>query len=174
MIIIEGMDNTGKSTLAKKLNEQFGLRIIKRSGPPKDNGEFLLDTLSFLVLNPQAIFDRHPIISEGIYGPILRDVNVFETEGTTWEFYIDRMVTNNPLIIYCRPPTEKVLCFKPNSQMSGVEENAKRLLQKYDALIGRLESRRALVIKYDFTQLVADVPIEFAVESYLRVTGGPQ
>lgn len=172
MVIVEGMDNSGKSTLANYLGEKFDLKIIKRSGPPASSESFLLETLSFLVLNPEAIFDRHPIISEGVYAPVLRGINVFETEGTTWEFWMDRLQQCNPLIIYCRPPDEKILCFHPDlPQMDGVEQNARRLIDRYDKLMDRIEKRGFLIIRHNFDQLINTLPVEYAVASYLKVKG---
>lgn len=182
MIIVEGMDNSGKSTLIANIADRFELRVIKRSGPPsaavtvavshrEAEQAFILETLSFLVLNPQMIYDRFPIISEGIYGPVLRNKNVFEREGTGWENWLDRLVQCNPLIIYCRPPEEKILCFSPNrEQMQGVTDSARLLIHKYDQLMDKLEKRGALLVRHDFTRLVDRVPIEMAVSQYLNVS----
>jgi len=184
MIIVEGMDNSGKSTLIANIANRFGLEIVKRSGPPSASvtvavtereaeQAFILETLSFLVLNPQAIYDRFPIISEGIYGPLLRNRNVFEREGTTWENWLDRLIQCHPLIVYCRPPEQKILCFSPNrEQMQGVTDNARQLINRYDQLMDKLELRGAMLIRHDFTSLVNWVPVETAVSQYLTVSGG--
>ena len=186
MIIVEGMDNSGKSTLIANIANRFGLKVIKRSGPPAANvtvavsareaeEAFILETLTFLVLSPQVIYDRFPIISEGIYGPLLRNKNVFEREGTTWEHWLNRLRQCNPLVIYCRPPEEKILCFSPErEQMQGVTDNARLLIHRYDQLMDKLEKQGFLFIKHDFTSLVNWVPVEHAVSSYLAVTGGAQ
>jgi len=184
MIIVEGMDNSGKSTLIANIANRFGLKVIKRSGPPSANvtvavsareaeEAFILETLTFLVLNPQMIYDRFPIISEGIYGPLLRNKNVFDREGTTWENWLDRLIQCNPLVVYCRPPEEKILCFSPSrEQMQGVTDNARLLIHRYDQLMDKLEKRGAMLIRHDFTSLVNWVPVETAVSQYLRIQGG--
>lgn len=171
MIIVEGMDNSGKTQLSAHLAEKFDLKIIKRSGPPKDRASFVIDTIESLVLNPEVIFDRHPIISEGVYGPLLRGVNVFESEATTWEFYIDRLVVNNPLLIYCRPPDEKILSFGSRSQMGGVIDNARRLITGYDKMMKKVEERGLPIIRYDFTSLCAELMVDYAVQAYLQIKG---
>ena len=184
MIIVEGMDNSGKSTFIANIANRFGLRVVKRSGPAsaqvtvaisqrEAEQSFILETLSFLVLNPQVIFDRFPIISEGIYGPLLRKSNVFQREGTSWDDWLNRMLDCKPLIIYCRPPEEKILCFSPNrEQMQGVTDNAHLLIHQYDQLMDKLEKKGAMLIKHDFSALCEWVPVETAVSQYLAVTGG--
>lgn len=166
------MDNSGKSQLTEALSTRYSLDVIKRSGPPESPESFKLDTLSFLVLDPVAIFDRHPVISEGIYGPILRNYNVFEDSHTKWVWYLDRLIKNEPLLIYCRPPEEKILCFSATrKQMDGVIKNARLLISRYDRLIDKLEHEGMMVVHYDFTSLVAMLPVETAVEMYLKRRG---
>lgn len=172
MIIIEGMDNSGKSRLAAHLAEKFGLRIIKRSGPPKDREAFILETLEFLILNPEVIYDRHPLISEEVYGPILRNVNVFNRPGVSWEDFLNSLLRLDPLIIYCRPPDEKILCFGDRDQMPAVVENARRLIDAYDRVMGWIRHEGTLFVVHDFTRLTADIPTEDAVAAYLKMRGG--
>jgi len=169
MIIIEGMDNSGKTKLAESLSYKFNLEVMKRSGPPKNREAFILDTLELLTLDPEVIYDRHPIISEGVYGPVLRDTNVFESEGTHWEFYMDRLIKNNPLLIYCRPPDTKILSFGSREQMEGVREKARRLIDRYDILMNTISKRGLLIHKYDFTSLCATIMAEYVVASYLTI-----
>lgn len=184
MIIVEGMDNSGKSTLIANISNRFGLKVIKRSGPPQADvtinitlreatQAFMLDTLSFLELNPQVIFDRFPLLSEEVYGPILRDGSVFQKGTLPAACWLERLRQCNPLIVYCRPPEEKILCFSPRrAQMDGVIDNARELINRYDHLIEGLEKRGFMVVRHDFTALVNWVPVETAVSQYLKVAGG--
>ena len=104
LVVLEGPDGSGKSSLAQKLLKGTGLPtlLVKRSGPPGD-----IETLEFQArwLKDQSeqglnvIADRHPIISEGIYAPVVRKVpcayDLRDVAGALWEKGI--------LFIYCRP-----------------------------------------------------------------------
>lgn len=68
MIIIEGLDATGKSTLAKQIQDQIGWPIQPSQGPEKYPGEIIKRSEQYLQLPDHTIFDRHPLISQFIYG----------------------------------------------------------------------------------------------------------
>ena len=104
--------------------------------------------------------------SEAVYGPILRHENALESESITWGFYVDKMVSLRPLIIYCRPPQEKIFSFSERDQMDGVIQAKHSLLLAYDRLIGKLVDR-VQIVNYDFTSLVEPTYIDLVVEAYL-------
>src|ERR1700759_2893092 len=66
-IIIEGHDNSGKSTLAQKLASYIGLRIQESEGPPKSAEEINARVDGYELLR-DTLFVRHPVISNSIYG----------------------------------------------------------------------------------------------------------
>ena len=112
MIIVEGPDGAGKTTLIRQLQERYELEVAPRV-VSKDT-EAMTDLQVWVEDNVQRgfqdlIFDRHRLISEPIYGPILRNK---QSPGFTdfpwvshmlWRFY-----KSNPVIIYCLPPLETV------------------------------------------------------------------
>jgi len=130
MIVVEGMDNTGKSTLVESLTGKFGLKYYKSPGPDVGRAyqmrwveERIGDS------DNNIIFDRFPLISEEIYGTHLRGYSNFEKEVDLYKNFKER----GPLIIYCRPPMEEVISFKDGrEQMEGVVENSIQLLLMYD------------------------------------------
>jgi hypothetical protein len=69
-VILEGPDASGKSTLAAHLHSQLSPSIwsLHRSGgPPTTHDEWT--TRAYEALDKQdTIFDRHPVISESVYG----------------------------------------------------------------------------------------------------------
>ena len=68
-IILEGIDKSGKSTLAKYLSENLKIPIIKFSAP---KGDPYSEYLEFLQNNKKpAILDRF-YLGELVYGPIMR------------------------------------------------------------------------------------------------------
>jgi hypothetical protein len=92
-IIIEGMDSTGKSTLARTLAPALKLTVKESEGPPAN-----IVALNHRVERYQhmvnVLFVRHPCVSHNIYNivrehPFLLDVG---------DFY-----SRNHIFIYCSP-----------------------------------------------------------------------
>lgn len=86
-------------------------------------------------VQPTAIYDRHPMVSEFIYGPVTRgtmDPNFFNTEMQQAR---DRFHEDS-LVIFCDPGWEEVirnLERDPHNQMPGVMDNSRRLYLLYKA-----------------------------------------
>lgn len=93
-IILEGPDGSGKSTLAKKLAHELVMKVQHSGGPAKGPHDMELRLRRFAKMD-YTVFDRHPCISEPIYGSYrqrLLDVNQQQIE----HFY-----SQGHLIIYC-------------------------------------------------------------------------
>ena len=148
MIICEGLDGSGKTTLAKRLATDLELIYINSRIKPKNFSD--LDRLVFnfteLSMNLPTVFDRWSPISEAVYGKVLRQANWHVPE----EFaqLHDYMVKANPLIIYCRPPF-KLICDWKEEQMEGVKENARALFKAYDAEMKKV-GQHLPICQYDF------------------------
>lgn len=84
-IVLEGPDNSGKSTLASHLSDKLGLRVQHSGGPEKYPGEINVRTIKYLDLTETVIFDRHPCISHNIY-TLFKDRS-FVDNRLTDEFY---------------------------------------------------------------------------------------
>lgn len=151
MLVVEGMDNSGKSTLAHELARATGRHVVHSPGhrltPPqlRDWAEKSL----FSPANPYIIYDRHPVISESVYGPVLRGKSIFH------ETWLGRFVRRSfyehvrPLIIYCRPPVTDITDFR-KPEMDGVTDNALKLLSAYDGLIDELVDEGVRVLRYNY------------------------
>ena len=100
IIIIEGPDGSGKTTLAEQLSRQTGYRMIHRSQPKSEEEKKLMmgEYLQLIKNNKNVIFDRC-WYSEMAYGPVMRDASVIRYP----EMYeLERMLAKNgALIIYC-------------------------------------------------------------------------
>lgn len=94
-IIIEGPDGSGKSTLVRSIAQHVPLTIQEGSGPEKYPGEIIERAWRYVKMD-NKLFDRHPIISQPIYGQF--------REGATMipQDLIDVLYRQKPLIIYCR------------------------------------------------------------------------
>lgn len=112
MIIVEGPDGSGKTTLIQRLASELDLPIAPRV-VTKDM-EAMVDLQAWTEKNIRAgfqpvIFDRHRMISEPIYGPIFREKPQPGFEDIHW--FTEMMVglyDMEPIIIYCLPPLEVV------------------------------------------------------------------
>lgn len=96
-IVLEGPDNAGKSTLAKKLHEELGLLIRHSGGPSKFPGEVNERAKQFIADPNFYIYDRHPCISQNLYVAALKTAGELVKPETIANFYLSK-----PLIIYCR------------------------------------------------------------------------
>lgn len=113
MIIVEGPDGAGKTTLIAELVAETGLKVAPRV-VSKDT-EALTDLVKWTEENTRAgfqatIFDRHRLISEPIYGPVLRRELNPEFSDPEWFYHqLHQLYRCNPFIIYCLPPLSIVM-----------------------------------------------------------------
>lgn len=168
MIIIEGCDGTGKTTLIKGLVQDCRLEQHSRAsdsikGPVSDLFAWAYrDVRSWSSYARPMIYDRHPFISEYIYGPMTRNTipRSFINPGSIniWREFVSRS-----LIIICQPPLSVVLDnLKAEDQMSGVLEHAEGIWSQYAAL-----ERAIPVLTYDYTQQHAYQGIKAAVRLHI-------
>ena len=96
-IVIEGLDNSGKSTLALMLARFTSFQIVESEGPPKYDGEMFERLERYAQMSSRTIFVRHPCVSQVIYGTMRGDPPCIP------QTVIDRFYTRNHLFIYCDP-----------------------------------------------------------------------
>ncbi len=94
MIIIEGMDNSGKSTLAEAMAEYMELIVQESEGPPK-NAKEINDRVDRYEGMDDRLFVRHPVISNSIYGQVRKEGDPI-TPGRRILFYEAKHI-----LIYC-------------------------------------------------------------------------
>lgn len=94
MIVIEGMDNSGKSTLGEYLAAYIGYVVQESEGPPLSDDEINARVDKYAEFS-NRIFVRHPCVSNAIYGMFRPEGNPI-TPGRTMIFYEAK-----PLLIYC-------------------------------------------------------------------------
>lgn len=104
IIIIEGPDGAGKSTLAKKLSKQTGYPI-KRFSYPRTSEEQLKmhDTYREIITTENNFIMDRCWYSEMVYGPIKRDQSWITVEQMYT--YEKILATQGAMIIHCTDST---------------------------------------------------------------------
>ena len=127
-IIVEGADNTGKTTLVDQLANVFPVLERRKSpGPSPTLSEWI--THELLVRTGIKIYDRF-FLSELVYGPILRGKACFS--GAEQSSIFEMLRTVKPLTIICVRSTEELLeTANEREQMGGVVENLERIQKAY-------------------------------------------
>lgn len=144
-IILEGFDNSGKSTLAKRL----GLQIIHAGGAPKTDEQlqqYLVDQAKYA--DQAVVLDRVSCISHQVYGNNMLNSHLMK-------HLRDFTCNEKVVLVYCRPPTEVMKNFgnhiiKDHDSMDHLEDimrNAQTYIDRYDGLMACISH-----VKYDYTR----------------------
>lgn len=165
IIIVEGMDGTGKTTLVQQLAYRLKIRPIKfvgSLGPSDDYMQALinptkleiteLETVSAKGGAIKRIYDRFPLISEAVYGSILRGRNCF---GGLHYSLMSRLLALKTVIIYCRPDRGVIMNnIQQGPQMNGVREHFGELLDAYDKFFLELTESpmNSYITIFDYTR----------------------
>lgn len=150
MIIVEGPDNSGKSTLIASLVKDLDLLIAERPhGVPGSVNDIISRTSKLLLKQDQKryILDRHPLFSEPIYGPILRKKNLWEDNPTVHGVLLTILTNSHSegsvFIIYCRPPdkvvldlhTHQVKEYDTAEHLEGLKSKSHEIVKAYDKMM---------------------------------------
>lgn len=160
-IIIEGPDGAGKTSLITKLTEVFpelhlmGRVVRKDTTTDIDLVEWVRHD-NMLTWQPN-IYDRHRLISEPIYGPILRRSSP-GFDSWPWMVQMTRQFySRRPFMVYCLPPKEVV---KANIYEDTANDNTAIIdvwEPIYNAYVARAAIDRSMhdAFIYDFTNAAA-------------------
>jgi len=136
-VIVEGPDNSGKSTLTEELANALGTTVIHSGGPVLDQHEADIREKVLYERPSNTLYDRIPLISEMIYGPIIRGVH-FYTADSFKRFCLEK----RPVVIYCRPPDKYLLDwsthregkFDTKHHTKSIKSNEGEIVEAYDQL----------------------------------------
>lgn len=154
MIILEGPDNSGKSTLGAGLKSllgwkfEHGKRFHVYDISDHGRGEAVYREALVQLTPRPIILDRCYAIGENIYGPIVRGHNNLNHRALD---ILRTLANSQSLIIYCRPPIENIVG-TTKEEMPGVKENLEAITKTYDRVMDVLEKSGAFVIRYDYTK----------------------
>lgn len=135
-LIFEGPDGAGKSYTAREVSRAVGFPVHHFGGPPKSKDE-VWDRAQFIFKAKNMIFDRVPIISDQVYGPILRNEESV--------FCLSHLTLIPFPVIYCRPSYDTLLSVKletkdhkPKAHVDKVTKNLLKILRAYDDIMERI------------------------------------
>ena len=118
ILIITGMDNTGKTTLAEKISQELDYPLTKSLGGQASDPEKIHWTLNALAgEEPLQIFDRFAPLEENVYGVVLRNRNrkdpIFGLDSS-----LMKLLKKVPhLIIYTRTSRDNIMNLQCSMQV---------------------------------------------------------
>ena len=151
MIIIEGPDGAGKSTLIKSLRlTNPDLKLAPRpctslGGPLV--GEDLLQWLRDYSLMYGYVYDRHPCISGAVYDSVYSRPVERRLQQRLHEAFLEAL--ESARVIYCRPPRREIIrAVNESAQMDSVDRKIHRIIDTYDAIMANIIPHE----RYDWTR----------------------
>lgn len=148
-IIVEGPDNSGKTTLCNLLESKLHMPVFHAGGPVNTNDLALkLCKEQTQFLHHNVILDRITPISRQIYQNRFGDPDLID--------HLKRMMAiPSCILIYCRPPNERLMDMKNHEikahdtpeHMAYVLENQHNFIEQYDRLMAGVPH-----IEYDWTE----------------------
>lgn len=172
MIILEGPDGAGKTQLAQRMSHELGIplapKFVKSDGEGSGTNDLFGEAYRDVVTMPDKapmIYDRHPLISEYVYGPIVRGVLppdfVTPTAHATLRLFAEQVH-----VIWCLPSLQtvydNVADIDSAEQMEGVHKNIDAIYSMYHTM--RLWWGGESTV-YDYT--VTDQASKYSISSAL-------
>lgn len=154
LVIVEGPDGAGKSTLAEKLSYDLSIPFVHTGGAAKDLAELMARMEKVQETPGPAIIDRCPHISDAIYKRAMGQP-LFMNPLVAWK----DLMTVGPMIIYCRlqDPAEMLTAIvetkkdhKPPEYLERVRQEYPEILHGYDFTMDRLKRMGLWVFDYDW------------------------
>ena len=139
MIIVEGPDNSGKTTLISQLAKDLN-RVTIKGIRPQTFWEIKTWCQVIEKFPWPVILDRFPLISEPVYGPIIRGVSLITREEALIELKL-----LNPIIIYCRPSLSIIKDFQL-PQMAGVPNHIDKIVNAYDDWMVQIGRQNTMMV----------------------------
>jgi adenylate kinase family enzyme len=157
-VILEGPDNAGKTTLANKLRE-LGVEYFHPGGPPKDYSaevDCMTQQRAKLGVLSNIVMDRVTCISQQVYN---HHVGYNEARN----LYLNELLAVHPILIYCRPSTDRLMRKQDFTWRDGeTEEHKQKIIEGQHLFIGRYDDlmQRTPHIVYNFEDSSAEMVLD--------------
>ena len=161
-LIFEGPDNAGKTSLALRLREYAGangltVEYFHPGGPPKDFAaevDCMVQQRNLLGSSTyrNLIMDRITAISQQVYNP---NPDLDPTRG----IYLKNVLDVQPILIYCRPSTDRLLRTQDLTWRDGeTEEHKQKIIEGQHTFVQRYDElmQRTPHIVYNFEDSLAE------------------
>ena len=171
LIAVEGVDGSGKTTLVANLRKALKQDVVclSRATTPQSLIH-MVDQAEWMAQHPPStilLVDRHPLISEEIYGPVLRGESKFSHVSPTLK---KTLLSSIDGVIYCRPFVNTIIKnIEGSSQLSGVSERLNTLLAAYDEYMYDWKGRH---VEYDYRNHTLDHLLE-AISTWYQTDSQP-
>lgn len=156
MIVVEGFDTSGKSTLADAIGAEFKLPVLHTGGPTTSISDVMMCLArSEARLHERCVQDRITHVSESVYSML--------TAPSKAALAIARLekLSDAWVVIYCRPPRQVMLDAIRAHELknhdtpefiSFVAKNSDHLITIYDTIMTRVSNISGIrFIMYDRT-----------------------
>lgn len=159
IVILEGPDGAGKSTLARQLSDLLEVPVMHLGPPPE--GISALDQCLSMIMNNRtqymgAVMDRFHI-GERIYGPLMRGVDTLGYDG---QYLVEEgLLQLGAKMIVCLPPVE--VCLENWRARKGAEyvQEEDKIHEIHSRYLS-VESRLPTLV-YDYTKQTMIPVLEF-------------
>lgn len=140
-IIVEGCDGTGKTNLVNRILTRYPQMTMherassSKGGPVAALDEWTERDVRTMGSQPMSVYDRHPVISEPIYGAICRGGVPGQFNYSDWLRCMTQAMSEFTIVIWCMPPWPNVrdnIFNTRDNQMPGVTLHARRIYDTYD------------------------------------------
>jgi GTPase SAR1 family protein len=176
VIVVEGPDGAGKTTLAKGICEKFDLEYRRPDTLTSTQGPVGSDIVrwwhdQFHPITRRAVYDRAFWVSELMYQPVMRGRPLI-SDGPDIAHQIFDAWEAEPMVVFCLPPWEvsREIIRAQSIKLAGVnEEDLEKIHWGYHAQYA-LWSNALFegVISWDFTKDKSPDYIYRHVQSYLE------
>lgn len=181
MIVVEGPDGSGKTTLAKHLCEKYDLEYTRYEGLSSTSGPdegiwqwWQGHLMSSSTKHRRLVFDRCAFISELMYQPVSPGRPLVADEATMMQGINDLWGVEPLQLIFCLPPwetSERIIKSEGRDSLEGLTRDGLRKVHwAYHSLYALWNNSLDVgVVAYDFTKHDEFSPaIEYVIEGYLE------
>lgn len=180
MIVAEGLDSTGKTTLVEKIVARYpGLKYrpsIGNKHNPAQIARQAQDEAYSWDMMKNIVGDRSRILSEYIYTPVLKK-RAPAYSYNTWLEMLSSYTQHEHLIIHCKRHRAKIIdTWNEPDQLEGVREHLSEIDDRYDHLmdmlwfLSKVTEGKIRILHYNF-ETVSDTQVYLEVERYMERVG---